>query len=175
MLEKIENDLEKAYENIEWEERKTLLDNINTSFWKGEISLDEFEKSVLYLKKSCPEDDADKWNKYWSGEGAKFTNSLADEVIKEKICRYFYQGMMLEMFLNLTICCQGINKKLDLIGDNFFHSIEDYQRVKEELCRHLRYYGLTAEQEQIIMQSKSLADNVELILGLPKSKEPNNK
>jgi len=167
MLEKIENNLEEAYQDLRWEERKVLLDNLNRSFWKGEVSLDEFEKSAMYLKKSCPDEDAKKWAEYWIDEGVKFTMTLMNSLIKEKIRRYFYQGMMIEMYLGYVLSFQD----KDIIGDTFFHSIEDYERIKEELCRYLRYYGLTPQQEQEIIQGKSLEDNVELIFGLSKLKE----
>lgn len=170
MLEKIENNLREAYENLDWKERRVLLDNLNNSLLKGEINFDEFEKSAVYLSKSCPDEDANNWNRYWLDENVKFTKILVNEIFKEKIHRYFYQGMMIEGYLGSVICFQGLQDK-DIIGDTFFHSMDDYQRVKEELCKYLRYYGLTPQQEQEIMQGKSLTDNMEVIFGLSKSKE----
>lgn len=176
MLEKIEDNLKDAYENLGWEERKILLDNLNNALDKGEISPEEFEKSAMYLRKSCPDEDANNWNIYWLKDKVKFTKILMNQFAKEKIYRYFCQGMMIEMYLGSVLSFQGIipdkNGETLKLSDTFFQSIEDYEKIKGEMCKYLRYYGLTPEQEQDIMQNKSLTDKIDLIFTLLKSNEP---
>jgi len=175
MLEKIEDNLKEAYENLGWEERKILLDNLNNAFDKGEISPEEFEKSAMYLKKSCPDGDANNWTIYWLDDIVKFTKILMNQFAKERIRRCFYQCLLIEGYLKSVLCFEGVQDKNGnglKLGDTFFNSIEDYEKRKEEMCKYLRYYGLTPEQEGEIMQNISLTQRIDLIFTLLKSNEP---
>jgi len=177
MLEKIEDNLKDAYENLGWEDRKILLDNLNNSLDKSEISPEEFEKSAMYLRKTCPGEDANNWHIYWLEDKVKFTEILMNEFVKAKILVCFHKCMTIEMYFNFMTFVQEMPYKneceeLDIIGDTLFHSMEDYKIIKEELCRYLRYYGLTPQQEQEIMQGESLLDKMDLICTLLKSNKP---
>ena len=126
MLEKIEDNLKDAYENLGWEERKVLLDNLNNALDKGEISPEEFEKSAMYLRKTCPGEDANNWHIYWLEDKVKFTKILMNEFAKEKIFKYFYHGIAIELYLGSVLSFQGIipdkNRETIKLGDTFFIS-----------------------------------------------------
>jgi hypothetical protein len=174
-LSRIGNNLNKAYEKLGWEERKTLLDNLHSSFVKGEISSDEFGKLLNDLGNSCPTEDKLKMIIFVGKELGKIAETYLREYLKERIYRYFFMGLSMEMSINwaLYFRIEDIEKdrEVDLVDDKFFDMTDKYQIIKKELCNLLYYYGLTEEQRKSIMEG-NLCDYASLIMELPNSKEP---
>jgi hypothetical protein len=173
-LSRIENNLKKAYENLTWEERKNLMDNVHNSFKKGEIPLEEFETLLVSLKNSCPMSDA--WNmvRYGINSMVDLSRELTKAYMRERVSKCIFQAIALESQINFAVFYGAIKSEGNDgdLGDGFISENDKmYEQVKAELFGVLRQYGLTKEQEDKII-TMGIADSVELIAEIMNSNEP---
>ncbi|MDD5015921.1 MAG: hypothetical protein PHW73_12650 [Atribacterota bacterium] len=171
-LSKIENNLEKAYEKLTWEERKVLLDNSDRAFWGGEIPIDEFKNRLTNLKNSCPQEDGGKLANYGNEKLLESGKRFLYAYFKERTSKCIFQALSLEIFIGLSLFIQTSEPVKETNEENslnkeFFKLIEEYDIIKKELCLLLHDYGLTDEQEKTIIKGK-IADNINDILNLLK-------
>lgn len=171
-LSKIDNNLKKAYEKLNWEERKKLLDNLMNSIKKQEISFEEFDKLILALRNSCPIEDASKWVPYWIEEMHQTIMETYLALARERILRKFNEAIISEIIIGFDVAFAREKAKTTdeniftkSLSDYFCFFVDDYMQIKKWLCENLIPFGLTPEQEETIMQG-SISKNRTLIFDL---------